>query len=182
MKVCASYRCAGNSTTLHCSTVQSKMHCLLLTAAVQNRVTSGVCLCKYTYEDLRFIQVCSDAQTVHYEIVQGKMHHSTFSAASAKRVDSRKLFENELIRICSSYRCAEANTSAMQQCSGHVLLAGQAVTTTARQTGIIAPATQIRSAAAAAASQGPSGNHKCTAALFSAKCIAQCSVLLCKNG
>ncbi len=41
----------------------------------------------------------------------------------------------------------------------HVLLAGQAVTTAARLTGINAPAALIRSAAAAAESQGPSGNQ-----------------------
>ena len=40
----------------------AKCNCLLLSAAVQNRLTAGLCHCKYTYGDLLSRQVCAVAQ------------------------------------------------------------------------------------------------------------------------
>ncbi len=71
---------------MHCSSVQGKMHCPLLSAALQNRLTPGLGHCNYTYGDLLFIQVCSDLTEMHCSSVQGKMHCPLFSAALQNRL------------------------------------------------------------------------------------------------
>ncbi len=51
----------------------------LLCAAVQNRLTAGLCRCNYTYEDLLFIQMSSDPTPMHCNTVQGKMQSALLS-------------------------------------------------------------------------------------------------------
>ncbi len=45
----------------------------LSSAALQNRLTAGLCHCVYTYEDLLFTQVCSDPPGMHCSTAQGRM-------------------------------------------------------------------------------------------------------------
>ena len=44
------------------------------TAALQHRLIAGLCHCKYTYEVLLLVQVCSDQTPRHRRTAQGKMH------------------------------------------------------------------------------------------------------------
>ena len=66
---------------MHFSTVQGKMQSPLISAAQQDWLASGLCHCKYTYENLLFIQVCTDPTPVHCNTVQGKMLSPLISAA-----------------------------------------------------------------------------------------------------
>ena len=58
----------------------------LLTAALQDRLAAGLHHCDYTYEDLLFIQVCSDSTPEHCNTVQGKMHSPVLTAALQDRL------------------------------------------------------------------------------------------------
>ena len=71
---------------MHCSTVLGRMHSPLTSAAVQNRLPAGLCHCKYTYEDLLFIQLCSDPAPVHCNIVLGKKQSPLASVAVQNRL------------------------------------------------------------------------------------------------
>jgi len=53
----------------------------LISAALQDWLAAGLYHCKYTYEDLLFIQVCSDPTPVHRNTVQGKMQCPLISVA-----------------------------------------------------------------------------------------------------
>ena len=53
----------------------------LISAAQQDWLASGLHHCKYTYQDLLFIQVCSDPAPVLCNTVQGKMQFPLLSAA-----------------------------------------------------------------------------------------------------
>jgi len=45
---------------------------LLFSVALQGRLAAGLYHCNYPYEDLLFMQVCSDPTPVHCKTVQGK--------------------------------------------------------------------------------------------------------------
>ena len=61
--------------------VQSNMHSLLFSAALQNRLTACQCHCSRHYGSLLFIQVCSEPAPMHSISVQGKIASPLFSAA-----------------------------------------------------------------------------------------------------
>ena len=81
VKICSSYRCAVTHDQRHCNAVFCKMQSPLITAALQDRLAAGLYHCKYTYEDLLFIQVCSDPTPEHSNTVQGKMQSPLLTAA-----------------------------------------------------------------------------------------------------
>ncbi len=62
------------------------MHSPLLRAALENRLTAGLCHCNYTYADLLFIQVGSEPTEMHCSTGLGKMHFPLFSAALENRL------------------------------------------------------------------------------------------------
>ena len=95
--------CSG-PTTVQCHTAFGKMHSSLLSAAVQNRLTAGLCCCKYTYGDLLFIQVCSGPTPVECHTAFGKMHSSLLSAAVQNRQKAGLCHCKYTYR--HSYRCA----------------------------------------------------------------------------
>ena len=66
---------------MQCSTAQGKMHSSLLSAALQIRLTAGLCHCNYTCGDLLFIQVCGNPTEMHCGTDLGKTHFPLFSAA-----------------------------------------------------------------------------------------------------
>jgi len=76
----------SDATAKQCSTDQGKAACLLLSAALQNRLAAALCHCNYTYGGLLFIQVCSDATTMHCSSDQGKIACLLFSAALQNRL------------------------------------------------------------------------------------------------
>ena len=65
------------------------MHFPLLTDAVQNRLAAGLCQCKYTYEDLLFIQVCGAPKTNALQHCSGQDAFPTAQCCSAEQADSR---------------------------------------------------------------------------------------------
>jgi len=56
---------------MHCCTDQGKTASLLFSGALQTSLTACLCHCNYTYGDVLFIQVCSDARSMHCSIGQG---------------------------------------------------------------------------------------------------------------
>ncbi len=60
IEICCSYRCALTRHKIQCSTGQGRMQSPLCSAALQNRLTAGLCHCIYTYGDLVFIQLFSE--------------------------------------------------------------------------------------------------------------------------
>ena len=55
VQICCSYRCAVTQHQMHCSTGFGKMHSPLFSAALQNRLTAGLCHCNCTCANLLFI-------------------------------------------------------------------------------------------------------------------------------
>jgi len=71
---------------VHCNTVQVIIQSPLLSAALQDTLTAGFDHCNDTYEDLLFIQVCSDPTPVQCNTVVGKMLHPVLTAAQQHRL------------------------------------------------------------------------------------------------
>ena len=53
----------------------------LLSAALQDKLAAGLYHCNHTFEDLLFIQVCSEPTPVHCNTVLVKMRSPVLSAA-----------------------------------------------------------------------------------------------------
>ena len=73
---------------MHCSTGQDKIASLMFSAALQNRLIACLCPCNYTYGDLVFIQLSSDATPKHCSTGQGRIDSLMFSAALQNRLTS----------------------------------------------------------------------------------------------
>ena len=99
----------------------------LLSAAVQDRLAAGLYHSNYTYEDLLFIQVCSDPTPVHCNTVQGKMQSPLLSAALQDRLaaglyHSNYTYEDLLfIQVCSDPKPVQSIT-VLAKCSPHCLV------------------------------------------------------------
>ncbi len=123
----------SDPTSVHCTTAFARVHSSLLIVALQykltaalfhykcsskkslcNRLTAGLCVCKYTYEDLLCIQVCSDSTSMHCSTGFGKMHGPLLSAAlqnglTAGLCDCKYTYEDLLcIQVCkdSTMHCS----------------------------------------------------------------------------
>ncbi len=157
------------------------MHFPLFSAALQNRLTAGLCHWNCTYEDLPFIQVCSDPTPMHFNTGQGKMHSLLFSAALQNRLTAglchcNYTYEDLLfIQACSDPTARHCSTGFGKR---HFPLfsAGLQIRLTAVILSLPTPV-EICSSYSLAVTQ-----HQRTAALVLARCICHCSVLLCKTG
>ena len=78
----------------------------LLSAAVQGRLAAGLYHSNYTYEDLLFIQVCSDPTPVHCNTVQGKMQSPLLSAALQDRLAAGLYHSNYTYEFCPEQCCS----------------------------------------------------------------------------
>ena len=87
--LCSSHRCAVNISPRQCSTVQGKMQSPLLSAALQTKLTAGLCHCKYTYGYLLLIQVCSEHFTKAMQHCSRQNAVPTAQCCSANPADSR---------------------------------------------------------------------------------------------
>ena len=153
----------------------------LLIAALQDRLAAGLYHSNYTYEDLLFIQVCSDPTPVHCNTVLCKMQSPLLGAAVQDRLAAGLYHSSKNMKICSSYRCAVTQqqctaTLFRAKCSLHCLVL---LCKTGLQQACITAITPMKicSSYRCAVTQ-----HQCTATLFRAKCSPHCSVLLCKTG
>ncbi len=73
-------------TEMHCSSTQGKIYSPLFTAALQNRLTAGLCHCKYTHRYLLFIQVFSEPTEMHCSTSQDEIHLPLFVASVQNRL------------------------------------------------------------------------------------------------
>jgi len=74
----------SDSTPRHCNTVLGKIQALLLRAAMQTRLTAGLCHCKHICMKYCYIQVGSGPTTVHCNTAQGKMLSPLVSAMQTR--------------------------------------------------------------------------------------------------
>ena len=81
METCCLYRCAVMQQQCTAALVRAKIASPRFSAALQTSLTACLCHCNYTYGDLLFIQVCSDAREMHCNTGQGKIASLLFSAA-----------------------------------------------------------------------------------------------------
>ena len=89
MDICFQYRCAVAQQQCKATLLLAKCNCPLLSAAVQNRLTAGLCHCKYTYGYLLSIQVCSGPTAVQGHTAFGKVQLPPAQCCCAKQADSR---------------------------------------------------------------------------------------------
>ena len=75
----------SDPTAVQCHTAFG--NCLLLSAAVQTRLTAGLGHCKYTYGDLLSVQVCSDPTAVQCHTALEQLPPA--QCCCAKQADSR---------------------------------------------------------------------------------------------
>jgi len=86
------------------------MHFPLLSAALHNRLAAAVCHCNDTYEDLLFIQVCTDLPLMQCNTDFGRMHTPLLSAALQNRLAAALCHCNDTyedllsIQVCSDTR------------------------------------------------------------------------------
>ena len=81
IKVCCSYKCAvtQHQCTAALALAECIPHCPVLLCKTVSQ--QALCYCKYTYEGLLFIQVCSDPTAVNCSTGFGRMHSPLSSAA-----------------------------------------------------------------------------------------------------
>ena len=111
---------AAMTSLIWCSAtlLLAKCNCPLLSAAVQNRLTAGLCHCKYTYGQLLFRQVCSSPTAVQCHPAFGKMQLPPARCCCAKQADSRLVpLQIHLWRlafqtgVCSSPTAVQCHTA-----------------------------------------------------------------------
>ena len=105
--MCSSYSFAVTQPQSIAALFRAKCrpHCSVLLCKTGSQ--QAVCTCIYTYEDLLFIQVCSDPAPMHCSKVQGKSAQSPLlGAALQNSVKSRQFVTAVTMEMCSSYRCA----------------------------------------------------------------------------
>ena len=114
---------SNTSAVPHCfwqSTVAPCSHrCAVIQhqAAVQNRLTAGLCCCKYTYGDLLLTQVCSGPTPVQCHTAFGKAQLPLAHCCCAKQADSRLvLLQIHLWRFALDTGVQWSNTSAVPHC------------------------------------------------------------------
>ena len=87
MEIGSSDRCSVAQQQSSATLLLAKCNCPLLGAAVQNRLTAGLCDCNYTYGYLLFSQVCSGPTTVQgHTLLLAKCNCPLLSAAVQKRL------------------------------------------------------------------------------------------------
>ena len=174
MEICSSHRCA---VTQHkCIAAMFRARCNYHSSVLLCKTGShqAVCHSRFTYGDLLFMQVCKDIALMHCSSVQGKMQSPLFSAALQYRLTPGSLaLQIHLWRFSLCSDAAQMNCSYVQgkmqlpqfsKTGSHQALCHSRCTYGDLLFRQVCKVTQ----------------HKCTAALFRARCIPNCSVLLCK--
>ena len=88
-----------------------------LSAALQDRLAGGLYHCNYTYEDLLFIEMCSEATPVHCNTVEGKMQSLQLNAALQDRLAAGSVtLQLHLWTFAVHTGVQYPNTSALQHC------------------------------------------------------------------
>ena len=116
MEMCSSYKCAvtRHQYTAALALANCIPHCPLLLCKTGSQ--QALCHCRYTYEGLLLIQVCSDPTPVHCSTGFGKMHAPLSSAAlqnslTACMCHCKYTYEALLlIQVCSDPAPMHCNT------------------------------------------------------------------------
>ena len=143
MTICSSYRCALTQHQCAATLLRAKMHCSLISAALQDWLASGLNHCTYTYDDFLNVQVCTDPTPVHCNAVKGKlqcpltqhqcaatllrakMHCSLISAALQDWLSSglshcTYTYDDLLfIQVCTDPTPVCCNTALGKNCAAH---------------------------------------------------------------
>ena len=105
MKICSSYRCAVTQHQCTATLFRAKSS-PLLSAALQDRLAAGLYHSNYTYEDLLFIQVCSDPKPVQSITVLAKCSPHCLVLLCKTGLQQACITAFTPMKMCSSYRCA----------------------------------------------------------------------------
>ena len=180
VEICSLYRCAVTQHKCSAALFRAKCtpHCSVLLCKEGSQ--QAVFHCSYTCGDLLFIQVCSDPAQMHCS--KGKMQSLLFSAALQNRLTAGSVsLQSHLWMFAVHPGVHWPSTNAMQLCSGQnavpTVQCCSAKQAHSRQCFIAVTLMEICCTSGCAMTQ-----HKCSAALFRAKCTPHCSVLLCKTG
>ena len=94
------------------------MHSSLPRVALQNKLTAGLCHCKWTISYLLIIQVCSDPIHVRCSTGQDKIHSSLSCVALQKQADSIVMSLQRHLWIFLQHTGVQYPiTNALQHCS-----------------------------------------------------------------
>jgi len=112
---------------MRCSPAQGTMHFIQLSAAVQIRLSTGICQCKYTFENLLSTQACSQATPMHRSPAQDTMqpcsgYHAFHSAqcCCAKKADGWHMSMQIYFGGLASHTSMQSViTNALQSSSGY---------------------------------------------------------------
>ena len=129
-----------------------------------------------------FVQMCSKSPTMLCRTDFGKMHYPLFSAALQDRLAAASVsLQSHPWRFALHTGVQRRNTNALHLCSGQkvfpIVQCWSAKQAHSRQCITAVTPMEICSSYRCAVTQ-----QQCTAALFGAKCIPYCSVLLCTTG
>ncbi len=86
MEVCSLYRCALMQHLCTAALVKAEQLACCSVLLCKNMFTAALCHYSYTYGDLLFIQVCSDATPMHCNTGHGRTAGLLFSAALQNRL------------------------------------------------------------------------------------------------
>ncbi len=120
MKICCSYRCAVSQHQCTAALVLAKCspHCSVLLCKTGSQ--HALCHCNYTYEDLLFIQVCSESAPMHCSTGFGKLQSPLFSVALQNRVTACTMsLQLHLCSFDAHTKCA----LSQHQCTAALVLA-----------------------------------------------------------
>ena len=183
MEIGSSDRCAVAQQQSSATLLLAKCNCPLLGAAVQNRLTAGLCDCNYTYGDWLFRQVCSGPTAVQgHTLLLAKCNWPLLSAAVQKTLAAglchcKYTYGDWLFRqVCSGPTAEQCHTAfgkvqlpparccGAKQADSRLVPLQLHLWRLALQTGVQWP------------------NSRAVPHCFWQSAIAPCSVLLCKTG
>ena len=183
MEIGSSDRCAVAQQQSSATLLLAKCNCPLLGAAVQNRLTAGLCHCNYTYGDWLFRQVCSGPTAEQCHTAFGKVQLPPARCCCAKQADSRLVrLQLHLWRLALQTGVQWPYSSARTHTAfGKVQLA-PAQCCCAKDAGSRLVPLQIHLWRLALQTGVQWPNSRAVPHCFWQSAIAPCSVLLCKTG
>ena len=92
MNICSSYRCALTQHQCNAALLRAKCTPQYSVLLCQTGSQQALCVCKHSYEDLLFIQVCSDPAPMQCSTAQGKMQSPLLSAALPNRLAASTVY------------------------------------------------------------------------------------------
>ena len=122
MDICFQYRCAVAQQQCKDTLLLAKCNCPLLSAAVQNRLTAGLCHCKYTYGYLLSDRCAVAQQQCKATLLLAKCNCPLLSAAVQNRLTAGLCHCKYTYGYLLSIQVCSAPNSARTRCSGDLLL------------------------------------------------------------